>query len=79
MGAHKDLGEAAWQATDDMVNLLSRTTGRAEKDARMLVNLTGNLRISQIVDGAKGARMEMPSWAFGMQKSKSAEVPGRVR
>lgn len=71
MGAHKDLGEAAWQATDDMVRLLSQATGRAEKEARMLVNLVGNLRISQIVDSAKGARMEMPSWAFGMQGSKS--------
>jgi len=70
MGANKDLGEAAWQATDDMVNLLSHVTGRNEKDSRMLVNLTGNLRISQIVDGAKGARMEMPSWAFGMQGPK---------
>jgi amidase len=71
MGAHKDLGEAAWQATDDMVNLLSRMTGHTEKDARMLVNLTGNLRINQIVDGAKGARMEMPSWAFGVAGPKS--------
>jgi amidase len=71
MGAHKDLGEAAWQATDDMVQLVSHATGRTEKNARMLVNLVGNLRISQIVDSAKGARMEMPSWAFGMQGSKS--------
>ncbi len=68
MGVHKDLGEAAWQATDDMVNLMSRMTGRTVKDARMLVNLTGNLRINQIVDGAKGARMEMPSWAFGLRQ-----------
>ncbi len=71
LGTNKDLGEAAWQATDDMVNLLSQVTGRSEKDARMLVNLTGNLRISQIVDGAKGARMEMPSWAFGIAGLKS--------
>lgn len=65
VGANKDLSEAAWQATDDMVRLLSRGSGRTEKDARMLVNLIGNLRVNQIVDGAKGARMEMPSWAFG--------------
>jgi amidase len=71
MGAHKDLGEAAWQATDDMVRLVSHATGRSEQDARMLVNLVGNLRISQIVDSAKGARMEMPAWAFGVQGSKS--------
>jgi acetamidase/formamidase len=71
MGAHKDLGEAAWQAADDMVRLVSHATGRAEQDARMLVNLVGNLRISQIVDSAKGARMEMPSWALGIQGSKT--------
>jgi amidase len=68
MGVHKDLGEAAWQATDDMVGLLARVSGRTEKDARMLVNLVGNLKINQIVDGAKGARMEMPSWAFGLRQ-----------
>ncbi len=67
VGAHKDLSEAAWQATDDMVQLLARTTGRTDKDARMLVNLVGNLRINQIVDPAKGARMEVPAWVFGIK------------
>ena len=71
LGADKDLSEASWQATDDMVRLLAKTTGRAEKDARMLVNLLGNLRINQIVDPAKGARMEMPSWIFGLSLRSS--------
>ena len=66
LGAHADLTEAAWQATDDMVRLLCRATGRKPKEARMLVNLLGQLRINQIVDPAKGARMEMPSWLFGL-------------
>jgi amidase len=66
LAAHPDLTEAAWQATDDMVQLLCRTTGRNAKDGRMLVNLLGQLRICQIVDPAKGARMEMPSWLFGL-------------
>jgi amidase len=66
LSAHKDLSEAAWQATDDMVSLVARFTGRAAKDARMLVNLVGNLRINQIVDPAKGARMEVPTWIFGI-------------
>jgi amidase len=66
VGAHKDLAEAAWQATDDMAKLLAAKTGRDEKDARIIVNLVGNLRINQIVDGARGARMEVPSWAFGV-------------
>ncbi len=68
IGAHADLGEAAWQATDDMVRLLSRSTGRGEKESRMLVNLTGQLRVNQIVDPAKGARMEVPAWVFGVEK-----------
>jgi amidase len=66
VGSHKNLEEAAWQATDDMVSLLRRRTGRTEKDARLLVGLTGRLKINQIVDPTKGARMEVPSWVFGV-------------
>jgi acetamidase/formamidase len=66
IGAHKNLEDAAWQATDDMVALLQQRTGRSEKDARLLVGLTGNLKINQIVDPTKGARMEVPSWVFGI-------------
>ena len=74
MGAHKDLTEAAWQATEDMVRLLVKATGRPEKDARMLVNLAGNLKINQIVDPARGARMEMPSWIFGLTPPLNANL-----
>jgi acetamidase/formamidase len=66
VGANKDLNEAAWQATDDMVALLARVTGRDPKEARLLVSMLGDLKINQIVDPAKGARMEMPSWIFGL-------------
>jgi len=66
LGAHKDLEEAAWQATDDMVALLRDRTGRTENEARLLVGLTGRLKINQIVDPTKGARMEIPSWVFGI-------------
>ncbi len=66
LGAHKDLEEAAWQATEDMISLLRQKTGRSEKESRLLVGLTGNLKINQIVDPAKGARMEVPSWIFGI-------------
>ena len=73
LGAHRDLSEAAWQATEDMVRLLAKATGRAEKDARMLVSLAGNLRINQIVDPARGARMEMPAWLFGLKPPINAD------
>jgi amidase len=66
LGAHKNLEDAAWQATDDMVTLLQHRTGRSEKEARLLVGLTGKLKINQIVDPTKGARMEVPSWVFGI-------------
>ena len=66
LGAHKNLEDAAWQATDDMVALLRHRTGRTEKEARLLVGLTGKLKINQIVDPTKGARMEVPSWVFGL-------------
>lgn len=66
IGAHKDLEEAAWQATEDMIALLQKKTGRTKNEARLLVGLTGHLRINQIVDPTKGARMEVPSWVFGI-------------
>ncbi len=66
VAAHKNLEDAAWQATDDMVALLRNRTGRTEKEARLLVGLMGQLKINQIVDPTKGARMELPSWIFGI-------------
>lgn len=67
LGAHEDLEEASWQATEDMIKLLRMKTGRNEKEARLLVGLTGKLKINQIVDPTKGARMEVPSWVFGIK------------
>jgi amidase len=66
VGADKDLEDAAWQATEDMIALLQKKTGRTKDEARLLVGLTGKLRINQIVDPTKGARMELPSWVFGI-------------
>jgi amidase len=69
VGAHKDLTEAAWQATEDMVRLIVKRTGRPDPQARMLVNLIGNLRVNQIVDPSKGARMEVPAWVLGVKSA----------
>ena len=66
VGAKKDLNEAAWEATDDMIDLVVKITGRDREAAYALVNLVGNLRINQIVDPTKGARMEVPAWVFGI-------------
>ena len=66
LAAHKDLEEATWQATEDMIKLVQKKTGHTEEEARLLVGLTGKLIINQIVDPTKGARMEVPSWVFGI-------------
>lgn len=66
LSAKEDLNAAAWEATDDMVALVSRVTGRDPKVSRQLVNLVGDLRVTQIVDPTKGARMEVPAWVFGV-------------
>ena len=66
LGANKDLEDAAWQATEDMIKMLQKKTGRTKDESRLLVGLTGKLRINQIVDPTKGARMEVPSWVFGI-------------
>jgi len=66
VGADKDMNEAAWQATNDMIELIRKATGRDKKAAYALVNLVGDLRINQIVDPTKGARMEVPRWVFGV-------------
>jgi amidase len=66
IGANKNLEDAAWQATEDMISLIQKRTGRNKNDARILVGLTGMLKINQIVDPSKGARMEVPSWVFGV-------------
>jgi len=67
IGHHVDLTEAAWEATNDMIELISSSTGRDREAAYALLNLVGDLRINQIVDPAKGARMEVPAWVFGVQ------------
>ncbi len=66
LGAHKDLEEASWHATEDMIKLLQEKTNYNKKEARLLVGLLGKLKINQIVDPTKGARMEMPTWVFGI-------------
>jgi amidase len=73
LAAHPDLSEAAWQATDDMVKLLAQKSDIEEKVSRWMVNFLGQLRINQIVDPAKGARMEMPAWTFGIGKNRQAK------
>ena len=66
LGAKEDMNEAAWEATEDMIDLIVKVTGRDRKTAYALLNLVGNLKINQIVDPTQGARMEVPAWVFGI-------------
>ena len=57
-GVGPDLMEAARAATGGMIALLSRRHGMAPVDAYMLCSVTGDLRISEIVD--------RPNWVVSM-------------
>ncbi len=56
----KTLDEAAKIATKNMVKVVETFAGLKSDEAIHLLSLAGNLRISQIVDPNKTARMELP-------------------
>lgn len=56
----KTLDEAAVMATKNMVRVLKQSTALTDAEAIHLLSLAGQLRISQIVDPNKTARMELP-------------------
>ena len=64
------LDEASKLATDHMHDFLTSQTRMSAEDAGLLLSLTGNLRICQIVDPLMTVRMEMPRTilnAYGFQ------------
>lgn len=54
------LDDAALDATHQMMRLMLKHTTLSSEEAGMLMSLKGELRISQIVDPKKTARMEFP-------------------
>ena len=54
------LDDAALDATHLMMRLMLKHTTLSSEEAGMLMSLKGELRISQIVDPKKTARMEFP-------------------
>lgn len=60
VGHGPTLDDAARQALDDMIELLMRRTGMPEHEAAMLISAVGDLKVCQIVDPQKTARVEMP-------------------
>ena len=60
IGHGPTLDSAAQQALDDMIDLLIHKTGMQVAEAAMLISAVGDLKVCQIVDPQKTARVEMP-------------------
>ncbi len=54
------LDNAAWKAVDEMKKIVMSTLRVDADEARLLVGLLGNVRVSQIVNPKKTVRVEMP-------------------
>ncbi|MFW6138574.1 MAG: acetamidase/formamidase family protein [Spirochaetota bacterium] len=54
------LDQAAKAALDDMLDLVMHHTGMSADEASMLISAVGDLKVCQIVDPQKTARVEMP-------------------
>jgi len=65
------LDEAAAKALDDMADLISYKTNMDDPEIAMLISAVGDLKVCQIVDPQKTARVEMPKSAVGL----SADSP----
>jgi acetamidase/formamidase len=59
LGLHEQVDEAVWIAIEGMLDLLERR-GYHRKEALMLASLTVDLRVTQIVNGVKGAHAILP-------------------
>ncbi len=64
-----DLDDAAALAVRNMIALVRHRTNLSAEDAYMLCSLAGELRISQVVNGNKGAHMLLPKRLLGMGRS----------
>jgi acetamidase/formamidase len=64
MGFHPDLDEAVRIALRDAIRFISRTRGLTPDDAYALASLAVDLRVTQIVDGNKGAHAMIPKKIF---------------
>lgn len=63
-GFHEDLDEAAYIALDGMLELMHEQYGFDRKEALALSSLVVDLRITQIVNGTKGAHAFLPFGAI---------------
>jgi amidase len=65
IGHGPTLDDAAQTALDDMLELIRYKTGMSTDEIGMLISAVGDLRVCQIVDPQKTARVEMPKSILG--------------
>jgi acetamidase/formamidase len=64
MGLDPDLNEATKMAVREMLDYLTTEKHLSRDDAYMLASVAADLRITQVVDGTKGAHMMIPKNIF---------------
>jgi len=64
IGLGPTLDEAASCALNDMMDLIHLKTGRSLDEISMLISAVGDLRVCQVVDPQKTARVEIPKTIF---------------
>jgi acetamidase/formamidase len=64
-GFDEDLDEAARIATEGMLDLIEREHGIERADALALASVVADLRVTQVVNGAKGVHAVLPHDAIG--------------
>jgi acetamidase/formamidase len=73
MGMNQDWNEAAKQALREMIDFLMKEKGLSKDDAYMLCSVAGDLHVTQLVDGNKGAHVAMPKAIFrSMSNAKNS-------
>lgn len=63
-GFHEDLDQAVQDAVLQTIDLLTRQWGVTREEAYSIVGLAGDLRVTQVVDGVKGAHMAIRKDCF---------------
>jgi acetamidase/formamidase len=63
-GFDEDLDEAAAQAVDGMLQLLGREHGLERRDALALASIVVDVRVTQLVNGVRGAHAILRDDAF---------------
>ena len=64
MGFHEDLDEAVKIATREMLDWIVEMKGIPRDEAYLLASVAMDLRVTQVVDGAKGIHAAIPKSIF---------------